>query len=368
MQYSSRLRRLRAKMAGATIPSLVVTHLPDVAYLCGFTGSNAALAITAKRATLFTDSRYTTQAKEEAQGVRVVIAKKSALLEAVASMVEAGAAHVFFDGAAISVGTLELMHSDLAERLKQSKQSARHLLRALKQSLVADLRLIKDEEELELMREAAALGDSLFEQILPFIEPGVTEVEVAARLEHAARMAGAEAMSFPTIVASGSRSALPHGTASRSKLPRQGFVTLDFGVILRGYCSDMTRTVHIGKATDEERSAYEAVQTAQEEGVRVVKAGVSCGDVDTACRSVLEKQKLGKFFTHSTGHGVGLEIHEQPRIAKGQGALLEAGMVITIEPGVYLPGRFGIRIEDTVSVTTQGAGILTKSTKAWIQM
>jgi Xaa-Pro aminopeptidase len=156
-------------------------------------------------------------------------------------------------------------------------------------------------------------------------------------------------------------------------VPRRGFVTLDFGVILRGYCSDMTRTVHVGKATREERLAYEAVLEAQAHGVNAVKAGVTCGDVDYACRSILEKQTLGgkplsTYFTHSTGHGVGLEIHEQPRIAKEQKGTLETGMVVTIEPGVYLPCRFGIRIEDTVSVTANGANIMTKATKAWIEL
>jgi Xaa-Pro aminopeptidase len=350
-------------MAEADVPSLLVTHLPDVVYLCGFTGSNATLAITSTRASLYTDGRYTTQAKEESQGVRVVIAKKSVLLEALERLVDSGAARIFFDGAATTVSALNSMRASVRTKGKPVK-----MLRPLKQSLAADLRMTKDAEELERLNAAAALGVKLFEEILPHIQPGVREVEIAAQLEHSARMAGAEAMSFPTIIASGVRSSLPHGAASVAKVPRMGFVTLDFGVILRGYCSDMTRTVHVGKASAEERAAYDAVLEAQEQGIAAVRAEVSCGDVDHAARSVLERHKLGKFFTHSTGHGVGLEIHEQPRIAKGQKATLDAGMVITIEPGVYLPGHFGIRIEDTVVVTGQGADILTKATKAWIQL
>jgi Xaa-Pro aminopeptidase len=179
---------------------------------------------------------------------------------------------------------------------------------------------------------------------------------------------GAEGMSFDTIVASGARSALPHGQASTAKLPRKGFVTLDFGVILNGYCSDMTRTVHLGAARPDERAAYDAVLQAQEAAVAAVRPGVTCGEVDEAARSVLRRAGLAKFFTHSTGHGVGLEIHEQPRVAAAQEFRLEPGMVITIEPGVYLPGKFGIRIEDMVVVTPGGHRVLTPATKGWIEL
>jgi Xaa-Pro aminopeptidase len=175
-------------------------------------------------------------------------------------------------------------------------------------------------------------------------------------------------MSFETIVASGERSALPHGRATQAKLPRKGFVTLDFGVMLNGYCSDMTRTVHFGRANREERAAYDAVLEAQEAAVDAVKPGATCGAVDEAARTVLHEAGLGKYFTHSTGHGVGLEIHEQPRVAAAQEMRLETGMVITIEPGVYLPGKFGIRIEDMVAVTDKGHRILTPVTKSWIEL
>jgi Xaa-Pro aminopeptidase len=182
-------------------------------------------------------------------------------------------------------------------------------------------------------------------------------------------MEGAEGMSFETIVAGGARSALPHGRASQAKLPRRGFVTLDFGVVLGGYCSDMTRTVHMGKASQRERDVYHSVLEAQEAAVAAVKPGVTCGEVDEAARSVLRKAKLAKWFTHSTGHGVGLEIHEGPRIATKQEQVLEPGMVITIEPGVYLPGEFGVRIEDMVLVTAKGGEVLTKaSPKAWMEL
>ena len=194
----------------------------------------------------------------------------------------------------------------------------RSFLTALAAPLVEPLRLVKDEDELALMTEAALMGCKLFEHILGFIRPGLAEMEVAAELEHRARLLGAEGMSFETIVASGARSALPHGRATSARLPRRGFLTLDFGIILKGYCSDMTRTVHLGKPRAKERAAYEAVLEAQEAAVAAVGPGVSCGEVDEAARSVLRRAGLAEAFSHSTGHGVGLEIHEPPRIGAGQ--------------------------------------------------
>lgn len=341
--------------------ALLITHLPDVRWLCGFTGSNAALAVTSGKAMLFTDGRYTTQAREETSGARVTIAPKSALRDACAWL--AGQTqHACFDADHTSVAALELMRSALPAKQR------RGFFAAMKSPLLSELRMVKDAGELRQMEEAAALGCSLFEAMLPRIEAGVTEIALAAELEFLARGMGAEGMSFETIVASGPRSTLPHGRATQARLPRKGFVTLDFGVILKGYCSDMTRTVHMGRATGEERSAYDTVLEAQEAAVSAVKPGVTCGAVDEAARSVLGKAGLAKYFTHSTGHGVGLEIHEQPRIAAGQETRLEPGMVITIEPGIYLSGKFGIRIEDMVAVTEKGSRVLTPVTKSWIEL
>jgi Xaa-Pro aminopeptidase len=227
---------------------------------------------------------------------------------------------------------------------------------------------VKDEDELALMTEAALVGCKLFEHILGFIRPGLKEIEVAAELEHRARLLGAEGMSFETIAASGVRSALPHGRATGARLPRRGFLTLDFGVILKGYCSDMTRTVFLGKPRAKETNAYQAVLEAQEAGVAAVGAGASCADVDEAARGVLRGAGLAEAFTHSTGHGLGLEIHEPPRIGAGQTARLVAGMVVTIEPGIYLAGEFGIRIEDMVAVTRTGGQVLTPAPKALIEL
>jgi len=267
-----------------------------------------------------------------------------------------------FDPACTTVADLARWRAALPSRLRRS------FLSVIPAPLVEPLRMVKDEDELSLMVEAALVGCKLFEQILGFIRPGLAEFEVAAELECQARLLGAEGMSFETIVASGVRSALPHGRATATRLPRRGFLTLDFGVILKGYCSDMTRTVYLGKPKANERNAYEAVLAAQEAGVAAVNSGVSCGEVDEAARGVLRKAGLAEAFTHSTGHGVGLEIHEAPRLGAGQTTRLLPGMVITIEPGIYLAGQFGIRIEDMVAVTRTGGQVLTPAPKALIEL
>jgi Xaa-Pro aminopeptidase len=341
--------------------ALLVAHLPDVRWLCGFTGSNAALAILARQAVLFTDGRYTAQARQETRGARVVIAKHSALKQACALLAET-AKHAAFDPAHTTLAELELMRSALKKKVRGK------FFQPLQSPMVSDLRMVKDPAELAVMQEAAKLGCRLFEEIVPHLHAGLPEIALAAELEYRARSLGAEGMSFETIVASGPRSALPHGRATAARLPRKGFVTLDFGVILKGYCSDMTRTVHMGRASREERAAYDAVLEAQQAAVDAVKPGATCGEVDEAARSVLRRGGLARYFTHSTGHGVGLEIHESPRIAARQETKLQPGMAITIEPGVYLPGRFGIRIEDMVAVTATGHRILTPVTKDWIEI
>lgn len=349
----------RAAKAGG-LDGLLITHLPDVRYLSGFTGSNAALAFAGGRAVLFTDGRYTAQAKAEAAGTRVVIAQKPAVAAACEWLAAASVQRCGFDALHTTVSALESMKKAIPAKQRRMFQPSG--------PIVARMREVKDADEIFKIRRAADLGCRLFDGILEFLRPGLREFEVAAELEHRARLAGAEAMSFETIVASGERSALPHGRASSARLPKRGFVTMDFGVVLDGYMSDMTRTVHLGRALEGEREVYDAVLEAQEAAVAVVAPGVASGEVDEAARSVLRRAGLDQYFTHSTGHGVGLEIHEGPRLAAKQTQKLEAGMVITIEPGAYMPGRFGLRIEDMVLVTKTGGELLTPSVKAWVEL
>ncbi len=364
VDHFRRMGALRRKLTRAGLPGLLVTFLPDLRYLSGFTGSSAALAVTRRMARLFTDGRYTTQAAEEVQAAQVQIVSSSPAVAAVQWLAaQPGVTMAGFDPARTTVAELARWKSELPSRLRRS------FLEPIPAPFVEQLRMVKDEEELEVMAEAALVGCRLFEGILKFLRPGVAEMAVAAEMEHQARMLGAEGMSFETIVASGARSAMPHGRATAALLPRRGFVTLDFGIILRGYCSDMTRTVYLGKPGPGERKAYSSVLEAQENAVGAVAPGASCAEVDEAARSILRREGLGEAFSHSTGHGVGLEIHEPPRVGAGQRTRLVPGMVVTIEPGVYLAGQFGIRIEDMVAVTRSGSQVLTAAApKALIEL
>ena len=363
MDHSRRFGLLRRRLNGAGVSGLIVTHLPDVRYLCGFSGSSAALAVTRRGARLFTDGRYRAQADEEVKVARVEIVTGAPAVAALQWLsAQPGTDSVGFDASRTSVAELVRWKAALASGLR------RKFLVPLEEPLVDGLRMVKGEDELGLMRKAALLGCRLFDHILTFVRPGLREVEVAAELEYQARVLGAEGMSFETIVASGPRSAMPHGRATNSRLPRRGFLTLDFGVILNGYCSDMTRTIHFGAPQPKQRRAYESVLEAQQAAVAAVSSGVSCGDVDEAARRVLRSAGLAEAFSHSTGHGVGLEIHEPPRVGTGQNTRLLPGMVVTVEPGIYLPGEFGIRIEDMVAVTRTGGEMLTPSPKALIEI
>jgi Xaa-Pro aminopeptidase len=357
MDHAGRLSRLRSALGENDLDSLLVTHLPNIHYLCGFTGSAAALLVANRGAVLFTDGRYSAQAKEEVTGARIVIASKSPLVTAAGWLAtnkeRRSSTLVGIEPDSITAG----MRDRLAGMLK-----GRARLRSAP-PLVERARMVKDAAEILRIRRAVDLGASLFRIALKKIRPGVTEVEVAAAMEYEARRAGAESMSFPTILASGARSAIVHGRASGARIPRRGFVVCDFGVILAGYCSDRTRTVHVGRPSAEARRLYEAVLEAQQAAIAAVRPGATAADVDGAARRVLRKWKLAQYFTHSTGHGLGLEIHEAPRLAEGQTQKLEPGMVITIEPGAYLPGKWGVRIEDVVVVTPSGCEVLTPTDK-----
>ena len=360
MDYRGRQRRLRGALESTRLEGLLVTHLPNIRYLCGFTGSAAALLITPAKSIFFTDGRYTEQARAEVQGSRVVIARKSP--------VAAASDWLLAQAKKRRPQTVGIEGDDLtvAERTRLAKLlGARFRLREAP-ALVEKARLVKDEDEISLLRAAVILGASLFDYALKTIRPGVKETEVAAEMEYAARRAGADGMSFDTIIASGPRSALPHGRASQAAIPAEGFVVCDFGVILAGYCSDMTRTVHVGQPPGKARRVYDAVREAQQAALEAVRPGVGVGEVDAAARKLLQNNGIGRYFTHSTGHGVGLEIHEAPRLALGQREVLRPGMVITIEPGVYLPGFGGVRIEDMAVVTENGCTVLTPTTKELI--
>jgi Xaa-Pro aminopeptidase len=363
MEYQGRQRLLRGILPDHHLDAFLVTHPPNIRYLCGFTGSAGALVVTGAKCVFFTDGRYTAQARSEVQGARIVVGRKDPLTAAAEwlkansrALARLGKCRLGIEGEHLTVVA--------GKRLAAMLPSSFHLREA--PPLVEYARMIKEPDEIQRIREAALLGASLFDHALKAIRPGVKETEVAAEMEYAARRAGADQMAFETIIASGQRSALPHGRASTAAIPAQGFVVCDFGVILAGYCSDMTRTVHVGRVPAGARRFYKAVREAQEAALQSIRPGASVAEVDGAARKLLQQKGLGRYFTHSTGHGVGLEVHEPPRVGAGQTEILQPGMVITIEPGAYIPGEYGVRIEDMVVVTEGGCEVLTPTTKELI--
>ncbi len=359
MDHAGRQRRLQAAIAENELDWLLVTHLPNIHYLCGFTGSAGTLLINERGATFFTDGRYRTQASAEVSGARTIIARKSPVLAAAEFLTSSRARtaqRLGLEPHSVTVGQREQLSAILTRKWKFVSAPP----------LIERARVVKDREEIRRIRTAINLGASLFKIARRKIRPGVKEVEVAAAMEYEARRAGAEGMSFSTIIAAGKRSAVVHGRASEARIPRRGFVVCDFGVILAGYCSDRTRTVHVGRPTSEARQIYQAVLEAQQAAIAQVRAGMSAASVDAAARKILRKHGLARYFSHSTGHGLGLEIHEAPRLAAGQTQELQPGMVITIEPGAYIPGKHGVRIEDVVVVTSAGCEVLTPTDKELI--
>jgi Xaa-Pro aminopeptidase len=360
MNFLARQKKLREHLVTTRFDGLLVGHLPNIRYLCGFTGSAGFLLVEESGSVFFTDVRYDTQAREEVKGAKVVIVRQ-ALLQGVGEWIAGKRKRS--RGHTIGV---EAEHLTVAEKKRLGDLLPTPVRLKSASMLVERLRMVKDEDELQRIRAAVGLGATLFDRALQILRPGVKEVEVAAEMEYVARSAGAEEMSFPTIVASGPRSALPHGRATDRVIAAGGFVVCDFGVILAGYCSDQTRTVWVGAIDKAARRVYEAVREAQQAAIHAVRPGVAVGEVDVAARKVLRKAGLDKHFTHSTGHGVGLEIHEAPRVAAGQREVLRPGMVITIEPGVYFPGKWGVRIEDMVAVSDSGSEVLTPTSKDFL--
>ena len=357
-------KRQRSLQARNTLDALLITSLPNIRYLCGFTGSSGALAMAQDRWAFFTDGRYTEQAKSQVTDASIYIASGAPAILAARwiskRMVKRKSAQIGIEGEHVSFSGEKRIDSELRSSLSRSG------FRLIATSnMVEDLRIRKDNSEVKRIRNAVQLASGVFSSLVQSFRPRITENHLAAELEYLARSAGAEKMSFDSIVASGPNSALPHARPTPRAIGR-GFVVLDYGVILAGYCSDMTRTVWVGRATGEARQIYSAVLEAQLAAIAVVAPGVEAQAVDQAARDVLRKHKLDKYFTHSLGHGVGLEIHEAPRLAKGQTQKLEPGMVVTIEPGVYIPGRGGVRIEDMVLVTKTGCEVLTPTPKEFL--
>ncbi|MGH9860314.1 MAG: M24 family metallopeptidase, partial [Candidatus Acidiferrales bacterium] len=351
--FSKRVVRLRGALEAHDCDALLVSHLPGIYYLTGFHGS-AGLALVERGATtLFVDGRYTAQARSQAAGCRVTVAKSS-LLEALAAHLGARRGRtVGFEAAWLTVAQLALL------RRRCRPGTVRRWVAT--EGLVESLRSQKDAGEVRAIAAAAKLGCRVLEGILPLVRPGVREAELAGEIEYRMRKLGASGPAFETIVASGKRSALPHARPSTRKLRRNELVVLDMGAILGHYCCDLTRTIYLGNAPPRVQGWHQAVREAHQAAAAALRPGVTGEQVDEAARAVLRKHGLERRFIHSSGHGLGLEVHEEPRLARGSKAVLKAGNVVTIEPGVYIEGAGGIRIEDDYVVTATGAERLTQA-------
>jgi Xaa-Pro aminopeptidase len=357
--FHLRRQALTALFAERKLDCVLITRPANWYYLSGFTGEAGALVVSSRKGTtLITDGRFMVQGKEETSGVRVR-QQKNSLFESIGQFLrESGHRRAGFDPTHLTVGQLQSFRKAGGSNLKWVSAPG----------LVECLRMRKDAGELEQMRQAAALAGDMMRFAIGLLKPGVRENEVAAEIEYQMRKQGASGPSFETIVAFGERSALPHARPSDKRLSKNELVVLDLGVILGHYCSDTTRTVFMGKAPKRIRGWYGAVQEAQAAAIAAAKDGVTCGEVDAAARQVLGRHRLAPFFVHSTGHGLGLEVHEDPRVARGQKKRLEPGNVITIEPGVYVEGIGGIRIEDDVAIHAGGAEILTRVPRDLIEL
>jgi Xaa-Pro aminopeptidase len=379
---TSRLDRLRSLFSAEKVDCLLVSGLANIRYLTGFTGRNALLLVQADSATFFTDGRYTTQARQEIPGagqsggalrldgggsIKVVTPKKGLWAEAIRLLKARRRFQAGFDSG-VSFALSKVILKELGEKRTRAVSG-----------LVERLRLVKEESEIAAIRASAELNSQVLAEILPLVRPGMTERlterDLAAEVEYRMRRRGATGPSFESIVAAGENSALPHAHPTARAIRGGEFLLFDHGTMLDGYCSDMTRTVWVGGAASghpsdlkRARDLYATVLEAHQLAREAVRAGVHCSVVDRAARRRIAAQGWGKYFSHSTGHGVGLEIHELPRVAATVKDKLPAGAVITIEPGVYLPGFGGVRIEDMVVVRENGAEGLTPSPKEFMEL
>lgn len=345
-------------MTAEAIDAVLIINGYNSRYLSGFTGSSSYLYISHSKKVLMTDFRYIEQARKQCPEFEVI------------DYISVGLDNVLSE----LCGDEHIKVLGLEEHLMTHReyQFVTEHLGELEfynlECVVEKLRWIKDKDELGFIEEAAQIADSAFEHILKYIKPGVMEWDIAIELEYYMKKNGATALSFPTIVASGTRSSLPHGRASHKYIKEGEFVTLDFGCIFKGYCSDMTRTVVVGKATDEQKSIYKTVLNAQMKALEAIKAGLSGKEIDKIARDYIDGTQYKGRFGHGLGHSVGLDVHETPRLSTRGFGLLEEDMVLTVEPGIYIPDYGGVRIEDLVVVKKDDCVNLTKSTKSLLEL
>jgi len=353
MDYAGRRRRIKERFEG--FDGLLLGKKENRRYLSGFTGSEGFLYLSGKHEVLFVDFRYTIQAREETT-LEILEVKK--FFEEMADFIKGeGIKRLGFEADWFTYA----MYEELSKFLTDIE------LVPVK-GLVEKMRAVKDEEEISKIRQAAHIADRVFSQIIPYIREGVRERELALEIEYRLKREGAEACAFPIIVASGVRGALPHGNASDKVIKRGEGVIIDFGAVVEGYHSDLTRTVFVGRMSEEMRRIYNAVRAAGEQALNGMYCGMKASKADELAREYLGEAGLDKFFGHGLGHGVGLEVHEAPKLGPRSEDELEAGMVFTVEPGVYLEGVGGVRIEEMVLMREEGVEVLTRASKEIIEI
>jgi Xaa-Pro aminopeptidase len=348
--FISRRKKLRALVKEAKAEALLVTNFTNVTYLTGFTGDDSYLLATQNGETLITDPRYTTQLEEECPGLRLEIREPGVtMLSGVTKGIEAA-----------KIERLGIEGNSATVSLQQSLVKAFPKVEIVAtEGLVERLRIVKDKSEIDATRVACAQARRAFDVVRTSLTGNMTELEVAAELEYQARRFGAKALSFPPIVAVGPRAALPHARPTQRKLGESDFTLIDWGVNSGLYMSDLTRIVVTGKISPKLRKIYGVVLKAQLAAIDAIRPGMTCEQVDRVARQIITRAGYGKAFGHGLGHGTGLEIHEAPRLAVGQKTKLRPGMIVTVEPGIYVPGWGGVRIEDDVLVTRTGHEVLT---------
>ncbi|NLA07815.1 MAG: aminopeptidase P family protein [Firmicutes bacterium] len=353
----NRLVALREKLSPAGIDGLLITRPENRRYMTGFTGSAGVVVVTADDACFITDFRYVEQAAYQAPEFTVIKheVKIADTLRAVAE--KAGIKKLGFEKDVITYKQHETFSSALPG-----------IELVPTEGIVETLRTVKDEHEIDYIRRAEAIGDAAFSHILDIIKPGMTEIDVALEIEWFMRKSGAEGIGFEVIIASGECGAMPHGVASSKKLAEGELIVMDFGAVYQGYRGDMTRTVSLGKASPEQRRIYDIVLQAQEAALQGILPGKTGKEIDGLARKVIEEAGYGENFGHGLGHGVGLAVHEEPRLSVTAAEELRPGMVVTVEPGIYLPGFLGVRIEDLVVVSESGIMNLTSSPKELIEL
>lgn len=357
----TRIASLIDALTVAHLDGLLVTSLPNIRYLTGFSGSSALLFVTRRDVLFMTDFRYQTQVGDEVGDLaRVVIEPQSLWIGLWQQLGQASGLEV------VGFESAYLVHRDF-QRLLEDNGGARWQWRPTT-DLVETLRERKDPSELALIENANGIATRALERTLPRVKAGMTELQIAGALEKALREEGSEGFPFESIVASGPRSALPHARSTRREVNSGDFLLLDFGAETGGYCSDITRTFVIGKAAPKQREVHDVVRTANENASRGVRAGMSGRDADAIAREYIQQRGFGELFGHSLGHGLGLEVHEAPRLAKTSEGALAEGAVVTIEPGIYRPGWGGVRIEDDVVLEAGGPRVLTRFTHELIEL